>query len=108
MRRFYSDELGEYMVRLNQVVKSFDNTIPTSSNHWSENPEVGFDYLKYYRKFVDYPGMKFYPGGNLKIGKVYRLHASILTIELVDMTILCGHWNSRQVHLAALPARIRS
>ncbi|MDI9481667.1 MAG: beta-galactosidase [Bacillota bacterium] len=64
MRRFYSDELGEYMVRLNQVVKSFDNTIPTSSNHWSENPEVGFDYLKYYRKFVDYPGIGFYPGGN--------------------------------------------
>ena len=64
MRRFYSDELGEYMVRLNQVVKSFDSSIPTSSNHWSENSDAGFDYQKYYRRFVYFPGIGFYPGAN--------------------------------------------
>jgi beta-galactosidase len=64
MKRFFSDELGAYLVKLQKAVKEIDSRVKTSSNHWAENTNVGFDYQKYYSKFVDVPGIGFYPGIN--------------------------------------------
>lgn len=64
MRRFYSDETIDYIIGLKRIVgKEAPNTI-TSSNHWAENPRVGFDYLKSYKDWAEIPGIGFYPGIN--------------------------------------------
>lgn len=62
MRRFYSDGIGNFIIKLKDVVSENAPGIPHSSNHYSGMNHLGFDYLKIYDKFVDYPGMGFYPG----------------------------------------------
>lgn len=62
MRRFYSDANGKFMVKLARTVEACAPGIPHSSNHYAEKENLGFDYMKYYDSFVDYPGMGFYPG----------------------------------------------
>ena len=62
MRRFFSDGIGDFMVMLAEVVKKEAPGIPHSSNHYAEKENLGFDYLKICDRFVDYPGMGFYPG----------------------------------------------
>ncbi len=64
MKRFFSDELGEYLGNLKKIVKEIAPSIPTTSNHWAENEKVGFDYLKFSDEFVEIPGIGFYPGIN--------------------------------------------
>lgn len=64
MWRFYSDEILAYMLGLSRIVKQFAPLVRESTNHWSENPGYGFDYLKGYREIVDLPGIGFYPGTN--------------------------------------------
>lgn len=65
MRRFYSDGIGNFVIRLKNVVSELAPGIPHSSNHYSGMHHLGFDYLKVADQFVDYPGMGFYPGQNL-------------------------------------------
>ncbi|WP_274652877.1 beta-galactosidase [Paenibacillus humicola] len=62
--RFHSDETLDYMLGLSQIVKRLAPNVRESTNHWSENPHFGFDYLKRYREIVDIPGIGFYPGTN--------------------------------------------
>ena len=64
MRRFFSQELVEYMVGLKDTVNRFAPGIPVSSNHWAENPAVGFDYNHSWRRLTDFSGQGFYPGIN--------------------------------------------
>ncbi len=64
MRRFFSDELVEYMAGLKDTVNRFAPGVPVSANHWSENPQVGFDYNRNWRRLTDFPGQGFYPGIN--------------------------------------------
>ena len=62
MRRFYSDEIGEFIGKLASIVEKTAPGIAHSSNHYAEKDKFGFDYMKYAEKFVDYPGIGFYPG----------------------------------------------
>ena len=62
MRRFFSDGIGEFIIRLKETVEKYAPGIPHSSNHYAELDALGFDYLKIYNEFVSYPGMGFYPG----------------------------------------------
>lgn len=64
MWRFYSDEVLAYMQGLSRIVRQFAPEARESTNHWSENPGYGFDYLKQYEEIIDLPGIGFYPGTN--------------------------------------------
>jgi beta-galactosidase len=64
MSRFYSDETLAYMQGLSDIVKELAPHARETTNHWSENPGYGFDYLKQYRTIIDLPGIGFYPGTN--------------------------------------------
>lgn len=64
MRRFYSEETIDYTIGLKRLVEKEAPNVITSSNHWAENPRVGFDYLKSYKDWVEIPGIGFYPGIN--------------------------------------------
>lgn len=64
MWRFYSDETLSYMKGLSQLVKELAPDIRESTNHWSESPGYGFDYLRDAREIIDLPGIGFYPGTN--------------------------------------------
>jgi beta-galactosidase len=63
MRRFYSDEIVAYLSALRDCVKRCAPDIPLSTNHWSENDSVGFDW-HLAAALTDYPGIGFYPGTN--------------------------------------------
>lgn len=60
MRRFFSDGVGEFITALQDTVKQNAPEAVTTSNHYAENPSMGFDYMKYYEGFVDYPGVGYY------------------------------------------------
>lgn len=60
MKRFWSDETGEFIVRLGKMVTEFAPGKLHSSNHYAEKNTFGFDYLKFCDDFVDYPGMGIY------------------------------------------------
>ena len=60
MRRFFSDGVGEFITALQKTVKENAQEKPTTSNHYAENPSMGFDYMKYYEGFVEYPGVGYY------------------------------------------------
>ncbi|WP_339783793.1 beta-galactosidase [Paenibacillus sp. FSL R7-0313] len=64
MARFYSDETLAYMQGLSDIVRELAPDVRETTNHWSENPGYGFDYLKQYREMIDLPGIGFYPGTN--------------------------------------------
>ncbi len=64
MKRFFSDEILNYFKRLSDTVRENAPGVPVSTNHWAENPKVGYDYHKNYRETLDYPGIGFYPGIN--------------------------------------------
>ncbi|WP_217593842.1 beta-galactosidase [Cohnella sp. GbtcB17] len=64
MWRFYSDETLAFMQGLSRLVKRLAPSARETTNHWSENPGYGFDYLKQYGDIVDLPGIGFYPGTN--------------------------------------------
>lgn len=65
MRRFFSDGIGRFLIRLKETVSENAPGIPHSSNHYSGRDTLGFDYLKICDQFVDYPGVGFYPGYEL-------------------------------------------
>lgn len=62
MRRFFSNEIGSFIIKLKETVEHCAPEVPHSSNHYAELEALGFDYLNTYDEFVDYPGMGFYPG----------------------------------------------
>lgn len=62
MRRFFSDGIGAFAVKLKETVEAAAPGIPHSSNHYAEKNDLGFDYLKYCDQLNTYPGMGFYPG----------------------------------------------
>jgi len=64
MWRFFSDEQLDYLQGLSQIVKKNAPNARESTNHWSEHPKYGFDYLKEYNSIFDLPGIGFYPGVN--------------------------------------------
>lgn len=64
MARFYSDETLAYMKGLSDLVRELAPHARETTNHWSENPGYGFDYLKQYQEIIDMPGIGFYPGTN--------------------------------------------
>ena len=64
LERFHSDEIIAYMGRLGEVVHTHAPRAREVTNHWSENGDRGFDYLKAYRTLIDLPGAGFYPGIN--------------------------------------------
>nr|MBR4279649.1 beta-galactosidase [Clostridia bacterium] len=61
MRRFFSDGVGQYMVKLARLVEEFAPGVPHPSNHYSGHRDLGFDLLKYDEGFVDYAAMGDYP-----------------------------------------------
>lgn len=64
MRRFFSDEIISYIRALKDTINHAAPGVPVSMNHWSENPEVGFDYNENYETLTDFAGQGFYPGIN--------------------------------------------
>ncbi len=62
MRRFFSDGIGDFIIKLKEKVEQYGKGVHHSSNHYAELENLGFDYLKCYEQFVDFPGMGFYPG----------------------------------------------
>lgn len=62
MRRFFSDGIGEFFVKLKETVEETAPGVPHSSNHYAEKNNLGFDYMKYCDRLDTYPGMGFYPG----------------------------------------------
>lgn len=62
MRRFFSDGIGNFIVRLKETVEENAPGALHSSNHYAEKDSLGFDYLQYADHFVDYPGIGLYPG----------------------------------------------
>lgn len=60
MRRFFSDGVGKFIVSLQNTVKKNAPDKPTTSNHYAENPSMGFDYMRYYPDFAEYPGVGYY------------------------------------------------
>ncbi|WP_051250449.1 beta-galactosidase [Paenibacillus harenae] len=64
MWRFFSDEQLSFLSGLNEIVRNYAPHARETTNHWGENPVLGFDYLKGYREIFDIPGIGFYPGVN--------------------------------------------
>lgn len=82
MRRFFSDGAEEFIAGLAEVVEKYAPGISHSSNHYAEKDVMGFDYLRNYREFVDYPGMGFYPGYDT--GEAYQFLSSIYRQRLAE------------------------
>ena len=61
MRRFFADGIGDFLASLKNLVADIAPGVPHSSNHYSDHPRSGFDYLKEADRFVDYPGIGAYP-----------------------------------------------
>lgn len=62
MKRFWSDGIAQFMIKLKNVVEENAPGIPHSSNHFAGKLDLGFDYMKYYPEIVDYPGYGNYTG----------------------------------------------
>lgn len=82
MRRFFSDENGEFIVKLRKIVEKNAPGIPHSSNHYAEKDHYGFDYLKFCDSFVDYPGIGFYPG--YSTGEKYQYMSTVYMQRLSE------------------------
>lgn len=61
MRRFFSDNTSDFMLKLKNVVTEEAPNIPYSSNHYAEHYQTGFDYLKIAEELGGYPGIGLYP-----------------------------------------------
>lgn len=82
MRRFFSDGISEFMILLKECVEKNAPGIPHSSNHYAEKDTVGFDYMKFYEKFVDYPGMGVYAG--YQIEESFAFNACIMHERIAE------------------------
>ena len=82
MRRYFADVTGDFKIKLKETVESCGISVPHSSNHYAEFETNGFDYLSIYDKFVDYPGMGFYPG--YQVAEKYQSMMSIYHQRLAE------------------------
>jgi beta-galactosidase len=79
MRRFYSDGIAGFIMKLSDVVKANAPLVPQTANHYPESG-FGFDYLKYCYKNDANPGIASYPeympGNNerLRGSTFYHVH----------------------------------
>lgn len=62
MRRFFSDGIADFLLKLKDAVEENGPGIPHSSNHYAEKDHLGFDYLEICSDLGTYPGMGLYPG----------------------------------------------
>lgn len=83
MKRFFSDGICDFMIKLKETVETHAPGTPHSSNHYAELEELGFDYLKICHNFVDYPGMGFYPG--YQITERYQYMGSLYSQRLTEL-----------------------
>lgn len=96
MRRFFSDGIGNFIVKLKEVVSENAPGIPHSSNHYSGSNNLGFDYLKFHRHFVDYPGVGFYPTYELNenfhsCNTVYKMRQAEIEKPMWFLEFQTGH-----------------
>ena len=84
MRRFFAEGNSSFIIELKETVEATAPGVPHSSNHYAELAAFGFDYLNNYKKFVDYPGMGFYPG--YQITDRYHFMMSIYNQRLAETT----------------------
>ena len=91
MRRFISQGVSDYIIKLAQIISENAGNVPHSSNHCSEHSEVGFDYLKNYDKFVDYPGIGFYPGtdSDAKVDLIWILFVLQMRLAETNKPMWC-------------------
>lgn len=82
MRRFFADVTGDFKIRLKETVEGCGISVPHSSNHYAEMETNGFDYLSIYDRFVDYPGIGFYPG--YQVSDKYQFMMSIYHQRLAE------------------------
>ncbi|MFV0504488.1 MAG: beta-galactosidase [Lachnospirales bacterium] len=82
MRRFFSDGVGNFIVKLKEIVEDNAPDIPHSSNHYAEKSSFGFDYMKFYNDFVDYPGVGIYPG--YSITEKYMFTSSVYQHRIAE------------------------
>ena len=66
MRRFYSDGIAHFIIRLRQVVKKQAPNIPVAGNLFSGAEKLGFDLLRYCDHFEAYPSTGYYPMYNVE------------------------------------------
>lgn len=85
MRRFFSEGIGNFVVKLKETVEKYAPGVPHSSNHYAEKDSLGFDYLQYADQFVDYPGMGFYPGYEPGNSRKLRYLMTIYMQRLAEM-----------------------
>ena len=80
MRRFFGEGVARHIVNLSRIVEKLAPGVPYSSNHWSERPGFGFDYIPEADQLSKYAsGMGFYPG--LKPGNREGLLGTLTTHE---------------------------
>lgn len=72
MRRFFSDGIIGYLTVLHDLVKENAPGIPISCNLYATRANFGFDYLKQCDRFMEYPGMGFYPQYDMEEDKAQR------------------------------------
>ena len=94
MRRFFSDGIGEFISSLQEIVEKNAPGIPTSSNHCAEVTRLGFDYQKYADRFVDYPGIGFYPGFSGENGKDFIMSIYNRRLAETDRPMWCLEFQS--------------
>lgn len=61
LKRFVSEGTIGWLETLAKTVEELAPGIPHSSNHYADHPRMGFDYLKGYPRFIDVPGVGYYP-----------------------------------------------
>lgn len=61
MRRFFSDGLIDFMTKFHDLAKEHAAGLPLTTNLYADNQKLGYDYLKENEKFMDIPGMGYYP-----------------------------------------------
>lgn len=61
MRRFFSDGQIDFMKKFYALAKRLAGDIPCTTNLYPDNQELGYDYLKEYEKFIEQPGIGYYP-----------------------------------------------
>lgn len=59
MRRFFSDGIGDFFVKIKKVVEENAPGALHSSNHYAERSWLGFDYLRVCGDAVDYQNLYF-------------------------------------------------
>lgn len=94
MRRFFSDGIGEFISSLQEIVEKNAPGCPTSSNHCSEVTRLGFDYQKYVNRFVDYPGIGYYPGFSGEDGKDFIMSIYNRRLAETDKPMWCLEFQS--------------